>query len=380
MKVWVIGRNVPTKHNRMNGSFELDQAKMLAEVNEVCFLTQAFCFGPGRNNCTPGYFYRSGIDAGVRVFSRTCPYFPGRLGIHWGAYVDAQWMVFIRRVLKETGVPDIVHVHYPAMIGNVKALSYLQGLGAKLVCTEHWSMVLLNRLDKYQRSTIQQLVKISDAFTCVGTPLAETVKLITGTKRDILVVPNMVSDLFRPTTKKSIGRPFRFVAVGRLVPMKQFDKIIKAFAMAFGDDDSTLLLVGDGQEKNSLLKLVQEVGLDGRVLFTGALSRQETAKAMAESDCLICFSEYETFGATIIEGWASGLPVIASNGLGSSAYWREGLGELVDHESLEDLVVAMHRVRSGYTRYDSMAISAYAVSTFGNDAIRKQLESIYEGL
>lgn len=73
-----------------------------------------------------------------------------------------------------------------------------------------------------------------------------------------MVVPNVVNANFIPSNSSHSG--FRFVAVGRLVKIKQFDKIISAFAENFKDDlNVSLVIVGDGEEFHELQKVNTKV-------------------------------------------------------------------------------------------------------------------------
>ena len=87
----------------MMGSFELGQAKLLSDKNDVSHLAQVFTFNPKKG--TEGLRFRKEFDENVRTFSRTVPYFPGRFNIHLQAYIYYQWRVFLEKVEENTGMP-----------------------------------------------------------------------------------------------------------------------------------------------------------------------------------------------------------------------------------------------------------------------------------
>jgi glycosyltransferase involved in cell wall biosynthesis len=99
---------------------------------------------------------------------------------------------------------------------------------------------------------------------------------------------------------------------------------------------------------------------------------------MMQAHCLVCYSELETFGVPVIEGWACGLPVIASDALGFSQDWEDARGLVVSHRDVAALEKAMRDVAAGYDRYDPQALSAYAKTAFGEEALYRRLMELYQ--
>ena len=114
MKIWVIGRGFPSKKNRMLGSFELEQAKMLADENDVTYIAQIFTYLPSKG--TPGVLYKTFMDENVRVCCRTVPYFPHKFKIYLKNYIRHTWDKMLRKIEDQFGTPDVIHIHYPTMI------------------------------------------------------------------------------------------------------------------------------------------------------------------------------------------------------------------------------------------------------------------------
>jgi glycosyltransferase involved in cell wall biosynthesis len=212
----------------------------------------------------------------------------------------------------------------------------------------------------------------------VGQPLKQAVTELCGEKTAVAVIPNVVSDAFACMPQKN-AEPFTFVAVGRLVPGKQFDRVVQAFAQAFaGDARMHLTVIGDGPQREPLRQLVQQLGVEAQVTLTGTLTREAVAARMMQAHCLVCYSELETFGVPVIEGWACGLPVIASDALGFSQDWEDARGLVVSHRDVAALEKAMRDVAAGYDRYDPQALSAYAKTAFGEEALYRRLMELYQ--
>jgi glycosyltransferase involved in cell wall biosynthesis len=117
-----------------------------------------------------------------------------------------------------------------------------------------------------------------------------------------------------------IGRPTRFIMVGRLAPWKGQDVFLRAFAAAFGLGDEEAVVVGAplfGEESyaESLLHLSEELGIRDRVTFRGF--QENVAEEIASADVLVHASIIpEPFGQVVVQGMAGGLAVVASGGGG----------------------------------------------------------------
>jgi glycosyltransferase involved in cell wall biosynthesis len=117
----------------------------------------------------------------------------------------------------------------------------------------------------------------------------------------------------RPAVRAELGLPaqaFVVGGVGRLVPGKRFGVLVDALAALCdrpGPRDPWLLLVGAGPEREALAARAARLGVADRVRFTG--ERDDVPELLAAMDVLAAPSAEETFGLTVLEGLAAGLPV-----------------------------------------------------------------------
>jgi glycosyltransferase involved in cell wall biosynthesis len=134
---------------------------------------------------------------------------------------------------------------------------------------------------------------------------------LTQTNKNVHIIPNIVSEMFKPVNELHEG--FRFVTAGRLVPVKQYDKIVNAFLNIFGDNhEVTLSMAGDGEEHAKIQQIIDERDSNKQVKMLGEISREQIVKLIRTCDALIVFSELETFCVPVIEAWACGKPVITT--------------------------------------------------------------------
>jgi phosphatidylinositol alpha 1,6-mannosyltransferase len=112
--------------------------------------------------------------------------------------------------------------------------------------------------------------------------------------------------------------------VGRLAPEKQVER----FTELVGIPNTKILIVGDGPSRPQLEALFRH----DNVVFTGRLGGDDLAHAYAAMDVFVHCGTEETFGQTIQEAHASGLPVIAPQIGGQRHLIRQGFdGYVVDH-------------------------------------------------
>jgi glycosyltransferase involved in cell wall biosynthesis len=114
---------------------------------------------------------------------------------------------------------------------------------------------------------------------------------------------------------------FKLVTVGRLVAWKQIDHLIEALADC---DETGLVIVGDGPERDRLENLVQARQLAQRVYFAGQRSKEETFALMAACDLFVLNSSYEGFPHVVLEAMCAGLPVVATEVGGTPELVRDG--------------------------------------------------------
>jgi glycosyltransferase involved in cell wall biosynthesis len=93
--------------------------------------------------------------------------------------------------------------------------------------------------------------------------------------------------------------------IGRLVPTKRVDRLVRAMTAV---PDATLLVVGDGPERDALRALARGLGLDGRVVLAGATPYPR--EMLCAMDVFASPSTQETFGMAVLEALAAGLPAV----------------------------------------------------------------------
>lgn len=137
----------------------------------------------------------------------------------------------------------------------------------------------------------------------------------------------------------------KLIYAGRLDKNKNVAKSIKALSGIEEKIQYDFTIVGDGEEKRHIEDVAKAYGIDNRVNFTGAVSREETFKLMQEADIFIMVSKKETLGLVYLEAMAAGCIVIGTRGQGIDGIVIDGEnGFLTDSRSEEAIYQTIYRV------------------------------------
>lgn len=112
-----------------------------------------------------------------------------------------------------------------------------------------------------------------------------------------------------PRIQRSRHR-YRFLALSRLVPQKNLEVMLRAFAAGFRPGDE-LTIVGDGPERARLEALVRGLAIEEKVRFRGHVIDPDPY--LRDADCLLLSSNYEGVPAVVLEAIAAGLQIVATD-------------------------------------------------------------------
>ena len=138
------------------------------------------------------------------------------------------------------------------------------------------------------------------------------------------------------------------VFVGRIIPNKKIDDLIRVFAVyqKVFDRNSRLLLVGDHRGHEKYYDRLQELARARNaeeVVFTGQVDDDDLRACYASADLFLCLSEHEGFCVPLLEAMAFGVPVIAYD-TGAVRETLRGGGVLLRDKAPADVAALAHRV------------------------------------
>lgn len=136
--------------------------------------------------------------------------------------------------------------------------------------------------------------------------------------------------MYRGQVRRELGIPDGVpivTSLGRLVPIKDYPLLLRAFAV-MRNKDARLVLVGDGDERQSLEQLAGELGISLRVHFLGF--RSDVQRLLADTTVVALTSKNEGTPVALIEALAVGCQVVATDVGGVSDVLANGeYGRLV---------------------------------------------------
>ncbi len=145
--------------------------------------------------------------------------------------------------------------------------------------------------------------------------------------------------------------------VGRLQPWKGVDTAIRALPHIPG---ATLLIAGEGEERQRLAALAADLDVEARVRFLGTVPREALPRIYSSVDLLLATSfASETFGISLVEAQACGLPVVAANFGGfPEVVNTDTTGVLVPPRDVAALAAAVNTLLQDPARLTAMAAAA----------------------
>jgi glycosyltransferase involved in cell wall biosynthesis len=232
-------------------------------------------------------------------------------------------------------------------------LSPLWYRGPRIVFLHHvhaemWGMVLpptLARLgDTMERRIAPRFYQRSRIVTLSESSRDEIVEMLHLRPERITVAPPGIDGRYGPGGPRS-ATPL-VVAVGRLVPVKRFDALLRSLVPLKADHPGLeAVIIGEGNERAALEALRAELGATDWVHLPGRVGDEELVDCYRRAWVVASSSQREGWGMTLTEAAACGTPAVATNIAGHADAVVDGdSGLLVD--SVGDLSAALGRVLS----------------------------------
>jgi glycosyltransferase involved in cell wall biosynthesis len=177
---------------------------------------------------------------------------------------------------------------------------------------------------------------------------------------NVEAVPNGVDPMFTPGGEKSPD-PIA-IAVGRLVPVKRYDHLIRAIAEARRRQPRlSLTIVGEGYEREKLDQLVLELDATDWVTFAGRVSDLELVSLYRRAWMVVSASAREGWGLSLTEAAACGTPAVATRIVGHTDSVVDGrTGVLVERDDEIAFGAAVADLVADDARRDRMGKDALA--------------------
>ena len=287
----------------------------------------------------------------------------------------------VQSYINAYGTPDLIHAHGSQYAGVV-ALRAKHRHGIPYVLTEHMSNYARRAVPETEMPLMRRVFREAFLRLPISKPAGNRIVEVVGDCfKPWLSIPNML-DIRQYSFQEegpSENTAIRIFSASQLVAKKNFDLLIKAFAVAFQTDEAaTLRIAGDGPERANLVRLAHNLGIEDKVQFLGYIPRRKVAYELKKCSFYVISSTFETFAIPVIEAHACGKPVISTMCGGPEGMINDSNGILIPPNDAEALAGAMRVMASRLKHFDSRAISAAVKRTYSPDAILDQLGPVYE--
>ena len=242
--------------------------------------------------------------------------------------------------------------------GATKVISTSTNKKAKKVAWVHCDLSKkMSNISEFKKKSVGWYKKFHK-IVCVSKDVEKSFKSIYGNEFDTEVIYNVIDDSsIREKADEEVS-DFSFdekiptiVSVGRLSVQKRFDRLIEAHKLLLDEGISNkLLIIGEGDERESLEQIIKASGVQETVTLSGFKSNPYPY--IKNADLLACSSDYEGFSSFVAEGLVLGKAVVTTECtgmkelLGSSQYGiitesnakalSEGIKNLLSDNSLKE--------------------------------------------
>lgn len=175
------------------------------------------------------------------------------------------------------------------------------------------------------RWLIRRLARAAAGRTAISSDVARRVRELHGVEQPITVVPlGLIPTTVTVRTRTELGLPEHvplFVSIGRLIPRKGFEDLLRAWPdipMAH------LVILGDGPLLGRLKKVIQELNIASRVHVFGFVDEVKKLQILRVADAYVSAAEHEGFGIVFLEAMEAGLPIIATDTGGQTDFLVAG--------------------------------------------------------
>lgn len=219
---------------------------------------------------------------------------------------------YYRATERGTGPPSI-YIYHSRFVSD--AVDRLSSRVWPLGTVGHLTRRLMDRVEMLDYAWPDAIIAVSPFSK------TEVEERLGGPDPRIEVVPTGVDTMaFRPgdraTARRELGIPHEahvIVTVGRLVPVKRYDRAIDALTVlrrSTSGADYRLVIVGRGPGRRSLEVRAQSQGVSEAVRFEGFRQGEELRTRYAAADLVLCTSEFENWSLSLLEALACGVPVL----------------------------------------------------------------------
>lgn len=287
------------------------------------------------------------LNPGIRIIRLNIPYIKGAIGM---PLLILKYNNIIKKLAPDVTVLSWVLGAVLGAFAHKVGKTIYESHQAKHTMRHQWIIRIAER-------------RVDDVVTLTPEDASEH----TGA-RHVHIIPNLTQIHTNTPTDYSLKH---CVWTGRLNHVKDLPRLLKLWQqLSTIHPGWTLDIYGDGEEYESIQKLVQRYDISSSIVMHGCCD--DVTTAYMSGSIFILTSKFEGFGISMIEAMSCGLPVVAFDcdyGPRNIINDREN-GFLVPYDDDGMMIKCMHQLMSDYNLRKSMGLQAY------RDSIKYQPNSI----
>ncbi|MCA1560018.1 MAG: glycosyltransferase family 4 protein [Acidobacteria bacterium] len=316
MKVLVLSTVFPNPQQPLHGLFVRERIRHLARYAEIRVVSPVPWFNGGAR------IPASEQQGNLEVRHPTFYYIPAVFKVLDGLFLFLSTLPEVRRI-RQSFKFDLVDAHfaYPDGFAGILLGRWFR---VPVVITVRGSELHFVR-HPLRRMAIKWALRRADRVIAVSTALGDLARDFgTGPQRLDVIRNGVDPERFSPRPARDarlklglLSDAPLLVAVGHLVPLKGFHRVIEAFHHLLQEfPDAKLAIVGGhgsgtGRYPQQLAQLIDKLGLSGQVLMPGPQAPDRVAVWLNAADVLVLDSDREGCPNVVCEAMACGCPVVA---------------------------------------------------------------------
>ena len=273
-------------------------------------------------------FAARGVAIDVLVAQREGPFAPAASDrirvVDLRAVRVAASIVPLARYLRREAPPAMLSALPHANVAAILARGLSARRTTRLVVSEHAtaSLVAANAVLRRARLLpffMRRLYPRADAVVAVSDGVAEDLARYLGLDRarirriyNPIVMPASGARAERvPHPWFEPGQPPVLLAAGRLTAQKDFETLVRAFALLRGARAARLMVLGQGEQRPQLLALAEQLGVQADIALPGFVA--DLKSYLERAAVFILSSRWEGFGNVLVEAMACAVPVVSTD-------------------------------------------------------------------
>ena len=281
------------------------------------------------------------------------------------------------RYIQSYGKPDVIHAHN-ALAGGVIAQKISELFKIPYVVTEHNSLYMVNGLSDNSLKLSMSVFSGASKVISVSSELGKTLAKNLVDQKKIEIIGNVLPELFEQklTNEYLTQTKDIIVTVNNLIPRKRVDLIIEAFRRLSNGENKELWIIGDGPERKNLEKIVNKNQLRN-VFFLGHQDRNMVRDFMMKANLYVHTSKYETFGVSLLEAAACGLPIVSVDSIGNK-FITSFPNVTIVGEDVDDIAQGISESLSPGTKFmERLETQKLVIDSYGSRSFYEKIMKVF---